>query len=94
MIRSLLRILPAVLVACTVALVGCESDGSEDPTTMAAVSLGAVNGSCPIMGGDVDPNAATVDFDGAKVGFCCDGCVNKWNTWSDAQKRNFVAGIN
>ena len=90
MIRTLLRTLPAVLIV-GVALVGCESDGSDDATTQAAVSMGAVNDTCPIMGSAVDPEAASAAFEGATVGFCCDGCVNKWNTWSYAQKRDYVA---
>ena len=93
MIRSLIRILPAVLITgAAIAFVGCESDGSDDmATTQASASMGAINDTCPIMGGDIDPKAAMVDFGSAKVGFCCDGCVNKWNAWSDAQKRDFVA---
>lgn len=91
MIRIVKRSLPALLVACAgVALIGCESDGSEEPTTQAAVSMGAVNDTCPIMGGDVDPNAKMAEFEGAKIGFCCDGCISKWNTWSYAQKQDFV----
>lgn len=93
MIRSLFRTLPAVLLTgAAIALTGCESDDSGDmATTQASVSMGAINDTCPIMGGDVDPGAAMADFGGTKVGFCCGNCVNKWNTWSDAQKRDFVA---
>ena len=93
MIRSLIRTLSAILITgAAIAFVGCESDDSGDmATTQASASMGAINDSCPIMGGDVDPGAAMADFGGAKVGFCCDGCVNKWNAWSDAQKRDFVA---
>ena len=93
MIRSLIRTLPAVLITgAAIAFVGCESDDSGDmATTQASASMGAINDSCPIMGGDIDPAAALADFGGAKVGFCCDGCINKWNAWSDTQKRDFVA---
>ena len=93
MIRSLIRTLPAILVTCAaIALVGCESDGSDDmATTQASASMGAVNDNCPIMGEAIDPNAAMAEFGGAKIGFCCDGCVNKWNTWSDASKRDYIA---
>ena len=96
MIRSLIRSLPAVLITCAaIAFVGCESDGSDDmATTQASASMGAINDSCPIMGGDIDPNATMADFGGTKVGFCCNGCINKWNAWSDAQKRDYVAKSN
>ncbi len=93
MIRSLIRTLPAVLITgAAIALAGCESDDSGDmSTTQASVSMGAINDTCPIMGGDIDPSAAMADFGGAQIGFCCNGCINKWNAWSDAQKRDFVA---
>ncbi len=93
MIRSLIRTLPAVLITgAAIALAGCESDESDDmATTQASVSMGAINDTCPIMGGDIDPSASMADFGGAKVGFCCGACINKWNAWSDAQKRDFVA---
>lgn len=93
MIRSLTRTLPAVLITgAAIVVAGCESDDSGDmATTQASVSMGAINDTCPIMGGDVDPGAAMADFGGAKVGFCCGNCINKWNAWSDAQKRDFVA---
>lgn len=91
MIRTVKRSLPALIVVCgVVALAGCKSDGSE-PATTSGVAMGAINDKCPIMGGDVDPTATMADFDGTKIGFCCDGCINKWNTWSYAQKKQFVA---
>lgn len=88
MIRSLIRTVPALLLAITMA--GCEGNG-EEATSQPAVALGAINGTCPIMGGDIDPNADTASYNGATVGFCCNNCVNKWNTWSDTQKSDFVA---
>ena len=93
MIRSLIRTLSAILITgAAITFVGCESDDSGDmATTQASASMGAINDTCPIMGGDIDPNAMMADFGGTKVGFCCGKCINKWNAWSDTQKRDYVA---
>ena len=94
MFRNIKRCLPIVLVTCATSLfllTGCKSDGDEGPTTQAAVNMGAINDMCPIMGGDVNPSADSVSYEGAKVGFCCNGCVGKWNSWSDSKKRQYVA---
>ena len=96
MIRSLLRLLPAVALLCTsIALIGCESDGATSQpttmTTMANASMGAINDACPISGEALGDDATLLDFEGAKVGICCGGCKGKWETWSYARKRNFVA---
>lgn len=49
---------------------------------------GYVNAKCPIMGGDVDvKDGGSVPWkDGKKVGFCCPGCVDKWNALTDDEK--------
>ena len=95
MTRSLVRNLITIgALGLAVTLVGCKSDDAGEPTTMAAVSMSAVNDTCPIMGGDVDPNATTASFEGATVGFCCNRCVSKWDTKSDAEKREFIAAVN
>ena len=87
MMKAMIRILPVLLLALTIA--GCKSDGDE--ATSQPMSMGAINDKCPIMGGDVDPNAQTVTYNGATIGFCCDGCPAKFNAWSDQQKMDFVA---
>ena len=90
MIRSMIRTLPALLLVLVFA--GCNGNGEEAATQPA--SMGAINDTCPVMGGDIDPNAATASYNGATVGFCCDGCVGKFNDWSDTQKTDYVAKFN
>ena len=51
----------------------------------------AVNTICPIMGGDVDPDIETVQFNGEAIGFCCDGCDEKWTKLSDKEKEEKLA---
>ncbi len=45
-----------------------------------------VNAYCVIMNEDpVDPELVR-EYKGQRVGFCCKGCVPKWNAMTDAQK--------
>jgi YHS domain-containing protein len=37
------------------------------------------NERCPIMGGKIDPEANTVEYDGKLYGFCCNGCDKKFS---------------
>src|SRR4051812_31323609 len=34
---------------------------------------------CPVSGKAVNPSAATVDFNGGKVAFCCDNCPKQFS---------------
>lgn len=36
------------------------------------------NSLCPVMGGEVDPEVATVMYEGKAYGFCCKGCDKKF----------------
>lgn len=54
----------------------------------------SVNANCVIIPQDpVDPAMQTVEWKGQKVGFCCKGCVPKWNKMSDAQKDAALAKV-
>ena len=79
----------AALSVCL--LVACESGDKSDATTQPA--MGAVNDECPIMGGPIDASAGTAEYDGMTIGFCCAGCVGKWNGWSDDQKSAAVKAM-
>ena len=47
-----------------------------------------VNKECPVSGKPVDP-AVTVSYEGKTVGFCCKGCVKKFN----ADPKSFAAKL-
>ena len=36
------------------------------------------NAYCPVKGGEVDPEAPTVQYKGKTIGFCCPGCDGKF----------------
>ena len=85
--RTILAASIAAFVIC-----GCKSDEKTDePTTQSAAAMGALNDTCPISGNPVAENASTVSYGGYEVGFCCNGCVGKWNDESADYKRKYVA---
>jgi hypothetical protein len=79
-------------VAAVLALGACASNSktqAENEAVCKAVKPGtvtSVNSYCVIMLDDpVDPTVVR-DFKGQTVGFCCSGCLKKWDAMSDAQK--------
>ena len=78
-------------------LVGC--DLSSEPTFENAPpeSLGEVatvdfaNAKCPIMGGK-PKSELTAEYNGGTIGFCCEGCPEKWAALSEQeQAEKFVS---
>lgn len=50
----------------------------------------AVNDTCPISGGPVDPKVPGVEFEGRTVGFCSSDCTSKWQATPVGIKNHFV----
>lgn len=73
-----------VCVVTALVCFGCQSGPKPAP--------GMVNSGCPFTGSPVGEGAATAEFEGQTVGFCCPGCKVRWDGWSDEQKRGFVEG--
>jgi len=67
-----------------------ESSAIERDAALAAA--GIVNTTCPIMNQEVDPSLS-VNYEGTKVGLCCQGCFSKWYELSDAEKRAKLAAV-
>ena len=91
------RFLLVTVVACGVgATTGCSNNDSTElePATARPASMGMLNGSCPMTGAAVNPNADTATYEGHTIGFCCNGCRATWDGKSDAFKRGFVASLN
>ena len=60
--------------------------GMKNHETMKEMKSGAVGSSskiwnkyCPVKGGEVDPEAPTVEYMGKTIGFCCPGCDKKFS---------------
>lgn len=63
---------------------------SSPPDSVTLVSF--ANGKCPIMGGK--PSAElTTEYNGQTIGFCCDGCPEKWAALTDEEKSEMFAAV-
>ncbi|NRA96078.1 MAG: hypothetical protein HRU14_07700 [Planctomycetes bacterium] len=58
-----------------------------EPAAADAAPEGFANAKCPMMQKPIDTNTEAAPWkDGKKVGFCCPGCLPKWNALSDEEK--------
>lgn len=54
-------------------------------------SMGLMNSKCPMKPDCPLPaNAPTLEYKGGKVGFCCKGCIGKWNALTDDQRASLL----
>ncbi len=83
------------LAMCLPALVGCGSntevtapvtpEASAEALSPEVTPVSFANDKCPIMGGK--PKAElTADWDGKTIGFCCEGCPEKWAKLSEQER--------
>jgi len=92
--RSILSILALV---AAVSLAACASNhAAVDPKPGCKEPKGGViitvNEYCAVKNDDpVDPALGFVEWKGQKIGFCCKGCMPKWNRMTDAEKDAAVA---
>lgn len=75
------------MVGC--AIVACAA-WSASALSQGAQPAKIINKTCPVSGKAVNP-AATVEFQGKTVGFCCNGCPAKWASKPDAEKVAYLA---
>ena len=78
---KMLRSLVVVSAAATMLALGACHGGQKD----AGASAGLMNSKCPFSGEAVDANVTT-DYQGGKVGFCCNGCKGEWEKAGDDAK--------
>ncbi len=93
------RIFLAAAALSALSLAACNNDSKTasvdagDESMCKEVKPGTVttvNHYCVIMNDDpVDP-AVVREHKGRRVGFCCNGCIGKWNAMSDAQRDEAV----
>ncbi len=62
------------------------AQGAKDAKVVAAV-----NKNCPISGNPVRAGVTTVT-DGKTVGFCCGGCIGRWEAFTQAERKEKLAG--
>jgi hypothetical protein len=80
----------AATLAAALLVIGCSSPekaaSSGDEPAMAML-----NDQCPIMGKQVDEGSPSLSYGGHRIGFCCKGCVNRWEEMSAVDRDAFVA---
>ena len=79
MFKSVSIILVAALFS-----IGCESTQKQDQSSSA--SPGMVNDACPISSKPLAAGCPTTTWDGVTLGFCCNGCKNRFDGMTAAQK--------
>src|SRR6056297_414456 len=80
-----------------IVLVGCQpqEEAPVEPTATPeteATSVSFANTECPIMGGEPSPEL-TAEYKGQTIGFCCDGCPQKWAKLSAEEKAEKFAAV-
>jgi hypothetical protein len=63
------------------AFAGCAS------SSKAAGPNGACCNMCPVSKEPLKADCPTAEYNGTKVGFCCEKCQTKWTGMSDADKK-------
>lgn len=96
-----LLILPVCVAFALFAATGCNpSTTVSEPTVDRSIpaestevtTVDFANAKCPIMGGK--PAAElTAQYEGKTIGFCCEGCPEKWAELSDQQKAEKFADV-
>ena len=89
--------LSTIVLLTAIMLVGCNqtpdnpSNSDAEPTT-STQTVAFANFKCPIMGGK--PKAElTTQYESRTIGFCCDGCPEKWAALSDEEKAEKFATV-
>lgn len=91
------------LMLAAALMVGCgdaKTDSKTDAKTGSAATEGDAaamafaNTKCPLMGGEVDPEGEYSVWDGKKIGYCCDGCKEKFDELTDEEKEAKLAETN
>ena len=66
--------------------------GSMDHQAQADANDGKpVNAMCPIGKEPVEDDGGRTEYKGKTIGFCCPGCIEKFEAWDEAKKDEFVA---
>lgn len=92
--RLVMRFSQTLSVVCLLLLFGVTIVGCNQPASSEVgqgddqppASTVTVNEYCPMMGGKISEEGGTVEWDGKTIGFCCDGCDEKFMALSDEEK--------
>ena len=91
----------ALVAAASLFSVGCQNGNKECAGEKAACCAGTkeaaagatANSMCVLNPTEHVSEGVMTDYKGTKVGFCCNGCVGKFNAMSDADKTAKLAKV-
>lgn len=81
------NLLCAAVAFLTVSLLS----GCAAPKNSANTAAAPAASVCVISGQPLKADGPSVDFQGQKVGFCCENCLGKWHKLDDAGKQAKLA---
>ncbi len=85
----------AVCACCAVfsspVIAGPGHGGHDKPAHAEADADKPVNAICPIGEEPVEADGGRVVYKGKTIGFCCPGCIGRFNAWEESKKDEFVA---
>jgi hypothetical protein len=87
--RSILSILALVVAVSLGACASNHTDADAKPRCKLPKggTIITANEYCAVVNDDpVDPAVPFAEWKGQKIGFCCKGCLPKWNKMTDAEK--------
>ncbi len=86
----------SIALLFAISFTGCTPQSATDAdagsATTAASAVQFANAKCPIMGGK--PTAELIaQYDGQTIGFCCEGCPEKWAALSPEEQAEKFAAV-
>lgn len=75
----------AAIIGCSQSETISEISTPETSDSIEATAISFANTKCPIMGGTPSPEL-TRQYQGDTIGFCCDGCPEKWDALDEGDK--------
>ena len=87
------HLVPLTLLFTIVSFVGCTQEQPIETVDndTASTTVAASNAHCPIMGGEVTDDGGRFDWNDKTIGFCCPGCIEKFEALSDEEKAAALA---
>ena len=82
-LSTLMLLTAAVLLGCNQS--ANDTTATTEPETSAESTIQFANAKCPIMGGK-PKSELTAEYEGQTIGFCCEGCPEKWAALPDDEK--------
>jgi len=89
---SSILLLSLTLTGCKEADVSVDEVATTPEVTDDVTEISFTNTKCPIMGGK-PTTELTAEYNGQTIGFCCDGCPQKWATLSEEEQAEKFAKV-